>query len=330
MQGVPDLAASEDIGSLRLELRTRNNRLWHAIYDRWGSVSAFCRDVGGVYAADVGRYLNLKQTPWNKKTGELKKGAARIVEATGRNALWLFDPDLYEQDFLPRETLVAEIDPRLMLTGADELRDVAALGPAPDEVLIAEEELSVSALLDNTLHTLTPRCEDVLRRRFALEPYDRAQTYEAIAEFFDVTRERIRQIEGKALRTLRGPLRGVPLKRAMQGEDPFPPMIDPEELEADIRKATLRRVARRVAECTEGGTTIPSPWGEDWSDDEGARPDEPVEKTHPPEEIAEEWEPLTAEEIDQRWQAQRQGPTVPRKPTFVDYVIAERSKSMEP
>ncbi len=225
MQGVSKLAGTEEIGSLRLELRTRNNRLWHAIYDRWGSVSAFCREVGGVSEGDVGYYLNLKRTPWNKKTGELKKGAARIVEATGRNEFWLFDPDLYKQDFLPRETLVAEIEPRLMLSGANDLRDVAALGPAPDEVLMAEEELSIADLLYETLHTLTPREETVIRRRFGLEPYDRPQSLDTIGEFFDLSRERIRQIEGKALRKMRHPLRGGPLQRAMRGEDPFPPRM---------------------------------------------------------------------------------------------------------
>jgi RNA polymerase sigma factor (sigma-70 family) len=212
-------------------------------------VRAFCTEVG-LCQSDVGRYLNLKQSPWNKKTGELKTGAARIVEATGRNALWLFDPDLYEQDFLPRGTLIAEIEPHLMLSGANELRDVAALGPAPDEVLMAEEELSVSDLLHNTLHTLTPREEDIIKRRFALDPYGRAQTYEAIGEFYDVTSERIRQIEGKTLRKLRHPLRGAPLRRAMRGEDPFPPRIEPDAPDKmahhPANPDAVRRVAKRA------------------------------------------------------------------------------------
>jgi RNA polymerase primary sigma factor len=61
------------------------------------------------------------------------------------------------------------------------------------------------------LSTLTPREEKVVRMRFGINE-ERVYTLEEIGEFFDVTRERIRQIEGKALRKLRHPLRGKSLK----------------------------------------------------------------------------------------------------------------------
>ena len=164
--------------------------------------------------------LNLKSSPWSKKTGELKKAARQIVEFTGRDVLWLFDPDLYEQDFLPRATLVAEIEPRLLLPESEAL-SVAALNPAPDDALIAEERDNVADFLHRTLGTLTMREEDTIRRRFGFEPYDRPQRDEEIADAFDVSRERVRQIEGKGLRKMRHPFRGVPLKRVLRGEQPF-------------------------------------------------------------------------------------------------------------
>ena len=56
------------------------------------------------------------------------------------------------------------------------------------------------------LSTLTAREEKVLRLRFGLED-GRPRTLEEVGKEFDVTRERIRQIEAKALRKLRHPSR---------------------------------------------------------------------------------------------------------------------------
>ncbi|NLL45746.1 MAG: RNA polymerase sigma factor RpoD [Clostridiales bacterium] len=65
--------------------------------------------------------------------------------------------------------------------------------------------------LINVLGTLTPREEKVLRLRFGIED-GRARTLEEVGKEFNVTRERIRQIEAKALRKLRHPSRSKKLK----------------------------------------------------------------------------------------------------------------------
>ena len=65
-------------------------------------------------------------------------------------------------------------------------------------------------LLD-VLDTLTPREEKVLRLRFGLDD-GKARTLEEVGKEFNVTRERIRQIEAKALRKLRHPSRSKKLK----------------------------------------------------------------------------------------------------------------------
>ena len=65
--------------------------------------------------------------------------------------------------------------------------------------------------LCNILHTLTPREEEVIKLRFGLED-GRPRTLEEVGKKFEITRERIRQIEAKALRKLRHPSRSKALK----------------------------------------------------------------------------------------------------------------------
>ena len=65
--------------------------------------------------------------------------------------------------------------------------------------------------LDEVLDTLTDREENVLRLRFGLDD-GKMRTLEDVGKVFNVTRERIRQIEAKALRKLRQPSRSKPLR----------------------------------------------------------------------------------------------------------------------
>lgn len=68
--------------------------------------------------------------------------------------------------------------------------------------------------LDEVLDTLTDREENVLRLRFGLDD-GKMRTLEDVGKVFNVTRERIRQIEAKALRKLRHPSRSKPLRDFM-------------------------------------------------------------------------------------------------------------------
>ena len=85
----------------------------------------------------------------------------------------------------------------------------------PDDDAPAPAEAAAFTLLKEqlieVLDTLTPREEKVLRLRFGLDD-GRARTLEEVGREFNVTRERIRQIEAKALRKLRHPSRSKKLK----------------------------------------------------------------------------------------------------------------------
>ncbi len=95
-----------------------------------------------------------------------------------------------------------EEDSRLM----DFIRDEDAL--APDEAAL---KTITNEDIDTVLKTLTPREEAVIRLRFGLSD-GRCHTLEEVGLEFNVTRERIRQIEAKALRKLRHPVRSNKFK----------------------------------------------------------------------------------------------------------------------
>ena len=84
---------------------------------------------------------------------------------------------------------------------------------SPSDAVIG---LNLSEQTRKVLATLTPREEKVLRMRFGIgEKAD--HTLEEVGRDFEVTRERIRQIEAKALRKLRHPSRSKKLKAFIEG-----------------------------------------------------------------------------------------------------------------
>ena len=84
----------------------------------------------------------------------------------------------------------------------------------PSEAVISSNLREVT---DEVLKSLTPREEKVIKMRFGLGPNGSEHTLEEVGQHFAVTRERIRQIESKALRKLRHPSRSRKLKAFMEG-----------------------------------------------------------------------------------------------------------------
>ena len=114
-----------------------------------------------------------------------------------------------------REVLKISQEPVSLETPIGE-EDDSHLGDfVPDERMMSPEEYATSELLkeelDNVLLTLTEREEKVLKLRFGLED-GQCRTLEEVGQIFGVTRERIRQIEAKALRKMRHPSRSKKLK----------------------------------------------------------------------------------------------------------------------
>ena len=114
-----------------------------------------------------------------------------------------------------REIMKVAQDPVSLETPIGEEEDSHLGDFIPDEDSPAPAEAATRTLLREqlieVLHTLTPREEQVLTLRFGLED-GRQRTLEEVGKVFNITRERIRQIEAKALRKLRHPSRSKRLK----------------------------------------------------------------------------------------------------------------------
>ncbi|WP_411741971.1 RNA polymerase sigma factor RpoD [Schnuerera sp. xch1] len=107
------------------------------------------------------------------------------------------------QEPVSLETPIGEEDDSHL---GDFIEDDNALAPADAATFTMLREQLIGVL-----DSLTPREQKVLRLRFGLDD-GRARTLEEVGKEFDVTRERIRQIEAKALRKLRHPSRSKKLK----------------------------------------------------------------------------------------------------------------------
>ena len=114
-----------------------------------------------------------------------------------------------------REILKISQEPVSLETPIGEEEDSHLGDFIPDEDVPAPAEAAAFSMLKEqlieVLDTLTEREQKVLKLRFGLED-GRARTLEEVGKEFDVTRERIRQIEAKALRKLRHPSRSKKLK----------------------------------------------------------------------------------------------------------------------
>jgi RNA polymerase primary sigma factor len=129
-----------------------------------------------------------------------------IAEAMGISVDKVFEIMKISQEPVSLETPIGEENDSSL---GDFIEDHDALAPADAAAfeLLREQ-------LEDVLGTLTEREESVLRLRFGLDD-GRTRTLEEVGKAFGVTRERIRQIEAKALRKLRHPSRSKRLKDYM-------------------------------------------------------------------------------------------------------------------
>ena len=147
---------------------------------------------------------------------KVKKVSSQLLHANGREPS---AEEIAEELDMPvekvREIMRVAQEPVSLETPIGEEEDSHLGDFIPDDDAPAPADAASHTLLKETLgsvlDSLTPREEKVLRLRFGLED-GRSRPLEEVGKEFNVTRERIRQIEAKALRKLRHPSRSKKLK----------------------------------------------------------------------------------------------------------------------
>ena len=177
----------------RITVKVRNNRLLKAIEDAGGSPGNKWCEANGLGYARVNSLINMTSSPLTAE-GDLFPDAARLCEILGK-----LPEDLWSNEQLyPLERNFSEME-------MDHAQVVAML-PAEQQFYLPDfsgiEQAQTKALVTQALSTLTSREQEVIGMRFEDD-----LTYEECARRLDVTRERIRQIEAKAMRKLRHPSR---------------------------------------------------------------------------------------------------------------------------
>lgn len=205
---------------LRVErtIRFKNRVLYDAIHSRWNSVSDAADEIG-VHLQNLYALLSLRENPYYAKRYKAsgpRPVAIRIAQVIGLPVSELFPPDLYSQagHLLPRtDVLVASsCDLLPLLAASRELTD-GGIGDVEDGLAASEKREAIRAALFN----LTPRMQKIIELRFGLNGCE-PETLEDISQRFDVGKERIRQIEARALRELRNPAVSLPLRMALDGQ----------------------------------------------------------------------------------------------------------------
>jgi len=183
----------------RIELKIKNNILYTEIMRRAPNVSQFCKKYG-FYATTIGDLLNLKETPWSsrlRKDGWSGWGMTpkRLSQLFGRLPEDLFPAGLYG---LEKTEAIMEVSiDRLSLNHAS-----ALMIESPEDQYIRKEALEE---IHQLITKLRPREHEVICDRFGIDEFEDSKevlTLEDCAIKFNVTKERVRQIEKRAVRRL--------------------------------------------------------------------------------------------------------------------------------
>lgn len=200
----------------RVEVRVRNANILRLMEERGiKTVSELCRNAQTCNAT-FGDVINLKKAPVDRK-GEWIPSVLKVCEY-----LFVMPTDLFSQEQMtPLKTNKGTVD-----LGFEDISRMLD-DPTQDPSLRLERQ-DITGAVGTILEELTERERKIINLRFGIDGKEHSLL--EVANIFGVTRERVRQIEGKALRKLRHPTRSQPLLLA----------TDPEEYE----KREERRVDR--------------------------------------------------------------------------------------
>ena len=199
----------------RVKVSVKNNLILKAIEDTgYTNLHKFSKDN---YVSLAGLYdlINLREPPIGTG-GEFSNAAKTLMEALGASP-----SDLWTEEQLTLKLKTNHMTKELRKESIDLYISSGNSRLILDNPANTFEKEDNRKVLGDIVDSLTPREAKVLKLRFGLDDTEE-HTLEAIASKFDMTQERIRQLEAKALRKMRHPSRSDELKDMLyknEGED---------------------------------------------------------------------------------------------------------------
>jgi len=208
----------EPVNEYRIKVTVRNNLILNAIENAgYKSVSDFCRAVSLPKTA-LTEIIAMRRPPINQN-GEFSEHAKALMEE-----LCALPTDLWTSEQLTlklkRNSAQRDVSSEGMRAAlgmhAEEMLELMKPDD-PDEAVLKHEMVSV---VEAKLDSLSPREAKMLRLRFGIGCEE--HTLEEVGKVLDVTRERARQIEAKALRNLKHPSRSDELRQLLPAYERSP------------------------------------------------------------------------------------------------------------
>lgn len=200
--------------------RLQHGALRQAVKE-YGGIKPLAEELG-VMPSTLSSWLNLKYflRPGGKgsgrsryKSGKTKREVLlRLCEITKKRPEELF-PQWLEQKGLLKEKKVREVTRTIKYESLEDLRGEQKLIVAPERSDPAEQQ-ELACRLKSVLKTLPPRSRRVIELRYGLhDGYE--YNLEEVGQILKLSRERVRQIEAKAMQKLRHPTRTTELKELL-------------------------------------------------------------------------------------------------------------------
>ena len=187
----------------RVKVTVSNARIRRAIENAgFKTVGALCAHAG-LSPSEVGGLVNMKDSPISSKTGAWRNIVLELSDALG-----VAPDDLFSESQrvvkLKTNTGYKDVEESSLVRIAASYINERRLEDLQENAAVEEiADSQVTNIISNALTVLKPRQQKILNMRFGLNGH-KEMTLDEVAKDFNLSRDRIRQIEQQALRKLRG------------------------------------------------------------------------------------------------------------------------------